>query len=185
MAIGQCYSFMVMNTYLRLTLADNIAALMEKTPALDTQVKLARRSGIAQSSVGRILRGDVSATIDNIEAIATAFGVSISTLLKSHSNSQLDVDDFVGDLPQLLNGLKPGDVDEVRLFIQFIQAKREAAQVGGISHISRIPTDDKRARIVGAMNRPIGEATFESDETKTANQLQNVQRKDRRKTRGS
>lgn len=69
-----------MTTRLRLVLAEKLRYLMETTP-LTSQRKVGDASGVAQSTVGRILAGDVSATLDNVEAIANAFRVSPVNLL--------------------------------------------------------------------------------------------------------
>ena len=37
---------------------------------------LGRRSGVAQATIGRILRGEVAATVDTIESLAKALGVA-------------------------------------------------------------------------------------------------------------
>lgn len=57
-----------------------LTALMERSPALGTQQKLASRTGIGQTTIGRIRRGEVNATADNIKRIADAFGVAVSYL---------------------------------------------------------------------------------------------------------
>lgn len=57
-----------------------LAALMDRSPALGTQQKLAARTGIGQTTIGRIRRGEVNATADNIKRIADAFGVAVSYL---------------------------------------------------------------------------------------------------------
>lgn len=67
-------------------LATNLARLMAERPDLNTQIKVAKKSGIGQTTVGRILRNEVSATADNIEAIACAFGLSVGELLSTQTN---------------------------------------------------------------------------------------------------
>ena len=68
------------NQSLRERLAERLNALMFRYKHLDTQAKLAAASGVAQTTVGRILRCDTSATLDNIEAIANAFGIDVTEL---------------------------------------------------------------------------------------------------------
>ena len=172
-----------MNTSLRIALAQNIAALMEKTPALDTQVKLAKRSGIAQSSVGRILRGEVAATLDNIEAIAKAFGVSANFLLQHETSTQADLVIFGKDLTTLANGLDPSDLNDVLLFIEFKHAKREAEQVGGLAHVGQVlPDREQRAKVARSISRSMGGATFSIDETQTSEQLKHARKRDRKES---
>lgn len=57
-----------------------LTELMEAFPDMGTQQKLAQRTGIGQTTIGRIRRGEVNATADNIKRIADAFGVPVSFL---------------------------------------------------------------------------------------------------------
>ena len=68
-------------------LAKNIRSLMEGHPTLGTQVALAKRAGIAQSSIGRILSAAVHPQLDAIEAIASAFKVSVADLLSEAADA--------------------------------------------------------------------------------------------------
>lgn len=68
---------------LRRVLASNLDRLMLSRPGLETQLHLAKRSGVAQSTVGRILRAETSATLDNLEALADALGTDAAALLHS------------------------------------------------------------------------------------------------------
>jgi len=56
-------------------IARNLSNLMEVTPHLNSQPKVAARSGLGQTSIGRILRKEAGATIDSLDLIARAFGV--------------------------------------------------------------------------------------------------------------
>jgi len=57
-----------------------IAGLMSSSRYLKTQTALARKSGVAQSTIGRILRGEVNPQSENLERLAKSFGMSYSTL---------------------------------------------------------------------------------------------------------
>jgi SOS-response transcriptional repressor LexA len=59
---------------------ERLTELMASVPSLSTQQKIAARTGIGQSTIGRIRRGEVNATLDNVKRIATAFNVQISYL---------------------------------------------------------------------------------------------------------
>lgn len=72
---------------IRHVLAARIRELMDSRVTLDTQTKLANKSGVGQSTIQRILAAEASATIDTVEVIAQAFGVPPVTLL---SNSAKD-----------------------------------------------------------------------------------------------
>lgn len=63
-----------------LHIGQNIAKLMERSPAVSTQMALARQSGVTQSTIGRILRGEVSPTAGVLKAIADALRVPVDAL---------------------------------------------------------------------------------------------------------
>lgn len=62
-------------------LAANVKSLLDTHGTINTQAKLAQKSGIGQSSISRILRTDTQATTETIEAIARAFGVTTGQLM--------------------------------------------------------------------------------------------------------
>lgn len=68
-------------TALRERLASRLRHLMDEHPALDTQVKVSKRSGVSQSTVQRVLSKDVAATLDVVEDIAMSFSLRPPTLL--------------------------------------------------------------------------------------------------------
>jgi SOS-response transcriptional repressor LexA len=53
---------------------------MASSKDLKTQTALAKKSGVAQSTIGRILRREVDAQAGNLDRIAKAFGMSLATL---------------------------------------------------------------------------------------------------------
>ena len=53
---------------------------MSSNRHLRTQTALAKKSGVTQSTIGRILRGEVDPQSDNLERLALAFGMAYSTL---------------------------------------------------------------------------------------------------------
>lgn len=57
--------------------AERLDYLMKSHPNLGTQMKLAKKTGIGQTTIGRIRRGEVNATAENLRAIATAFDVPV------------------------------------------------------------------------------------------------------------
>lgn len=57
-----------------------LSELMLGDEKLNSQQKLGRKTGIGQTTIGRIRRGEVSATVENLRAIADAFGVTIGDL---------------------------------------------------------------------------------------------------------
>ena len=63
-------------------LAANLDKLMAaaKSPA-KSQLGLAKKSGIAQATIGRILRGETHAGLDTIDAIAKVYGIAAWQLI--------------------------------------------------------------------------------------------------------
>ena len=59
-----------------------VATAMASRRDLKTQTALAKKSGVAQSTIGRILRGEVNPQSGNLEQIAQAFGMSIAGLVE-------------------------------------------------------------------------------------------------------
>lgn len=82
---------------MRAVLAENVRALMEREfQEVDNKVlALAKRAGLSLSSVQRTLAGDTGASIDTIERLSVALGVSPYQLLLP----ELDVLN-----PQIVNG---------------------------------------------------------------------------------
>ena len=62
-------------------LSKNLRTLMETSDGLRTQAALAKRCGIDQRTVGRILNAEHSPQLKQIEAIAAAFGLQSWQLL--------------------------------------------------------------------------------------------------------
>lgn len=65
----------------RTIIAENLRALMSASRSLTSQAQVAQKSGVAQSTIGRILREEVDARSDNLDAIGRSFGVRGSDLL--------------------------------------------------------------------------------------------------------
>lgn len=68
-------------------IATNMTKLMDRTPSLNSQAKLSAKSGVAQATIGRILRQEVSASVDTLEDIARAFGKCVSDLVSLEAAS--------------------------------------------------------------------------------------------------
>jgi SOS-response transcriptional repressor LexA len=65
----------------RQILANNLKYLMSCSDTLDTQKRLETKSGVGQSTIGRILRGAADAGIDTVESLAKAFKLTSVELL--------------------------------------------------------------------------------------------------------
>jgi transcriptional regulator with XRE-family HTH domain len=57
-----------------------IQYLMTSQAGLHSQPLLAKKSGVSQSTIGRIIRGEVNPSADNIKRIADALGVDVTSL---------------------------------------------------------------------------------------------------------
>lgn len=73
-------------------IAENLKSWMKATPRLDTQAKISEASGIAQTTVSRILTGATPATADILDAIAKAFRRDPGDLLTNNSNRRIQYD---------------------------------------------------------------------------------------------
>jgi transcriptional regulator with XRE-family HTH domain len=79
-------------TKIRKQLATVLESWMRARPDLDTQVKLAKASGLGQTTIGRILNCTVSATVDSLDSISAAFGKQPGELLLSESDNRVKYD---------------------------------------------------------------------------------------------
>lgn len=67
----------------RQILANNLKFLMSYYPDLGTQPKLEAKSGVGQTTIGRILRNETEAKIDTVLELAKAFRLGVGDLLDS------------------------------------------------------------------------------------------------------
>lgn len=97
-------------------IATNLDALMRAFPDLGSQKLLFARSGVTTSTIGRIRRGDVSPTAQNIHALARAFGVSAADLLHPGLAARLGKDDVkFARVERIVLNLREKAVDERQL----------------------------------------------------------------------
>lgn len=62
---------------------------MVANPGLNSQQKLSRRTGLGQTTIGRIRRGEGNATVESLKAIADAFGVTVGYLCGEEKSSNI------------------------------------------------------------------------------------------------
>jgi len=62
-------------------LAQNLKALMQSKAGPKSQLALAKKSGVGQATIGRILREETAASIDTVEEIAAAYGLQAWQLM--------------------------------------------------------------------------------------------------------
>lgn len=66
---------------IRKLLARRLRDLMDSRPDLDTQTKVAQRSGVGQSTIQRLLACEQAATVDMLAKISKAFGMKPDEML--------------------------------------------------------------------------------------------------------
>lgn len=77
---------------IRKHVAANLRRWMQANPNLDTQVKVSEASGVAQTTVSRILLGTTPATADILDAIAKAFRKDPGDLLTNNADIKVQYD---------------------------------------------------------------------------------------------
>ncbi|KWA11609.1 helix-turn-helix domain-containing protein [Burkholderia territorii] len=147
---------------IRQTLAKRLQDLMAATPHLDTQVKVAGRAKIAQSTVGRILRAEVYAQLAQVESLAEAFRVSPASLLADDSSTTsgtLTYDE------EGYNALPDADKEQIRAFIDFtIQRHKEKPGSSALSvNSSKEPPPGLKERLLNAIQRELNDDTLSID----------------------
>lgn len=109
-------------TPVRRVLADNLKLLMKRDLALNTQKKVAKKAGIAQTSVSLLLRPNNTAAkspkLDQVEKVADAFGLAAWQIL-------LDPKTVGEGMADLL--MRPAPTDRA-VRERFVTTKAERAQ---------------------------------------------------------
>ncbi|MDP5208317.1 LexA family transcriptional regulator [Microbulbifer sp. 2205BS26-8] len=67
-----------MKHQLRKRIAARLNLAMRNSPSLSTQAALGKRSGVGQTTIGRILRAEVDARAETLQALAKALGKSVA-----------------------------------------------------------------------------------------------------------
>ncbi|MFL9883099.1 helix-turn-helix transcriptional regulator [Paraburkholderia agricolaris] len=107
-------------TSIRSILAANLRNAMDAHQTLNTQMRLALRSGIAQRTVGRMLSGAVDPQLGHVEAVAEALGVSVTDLLTDHGGEPALRFDR-----ERVAKLSAEDRAKIQTFIEFIIASQD------------------------------------------------------------
>ena len=91
---------------------------MDASRDCGTQPALAKKSGVAQSTIGRIIRGEVSPQLDTLEALASALYTSVPKLLlgprdgPDHNTGDRDVRVRDAQLIPLISEVPAGPFEE-------------------------------------------------------------------------
>lgn len=151
---------------LREILADNIRAQMSRNAAVDTQTKLANRAGISQSSVARVLAGNVDTQISIVAALAEAIGTTPARLLDDQDAEpelQLDRERFAR--------LPAAERAKIQSYIDFVMAQPESTSADSLSISQKLTqTKDQEDRTRRAAQRSISKESLSINE----NQDQNI-----------
>jgi transcriptional regulator with XRE-family HTH domain len=150
---------------IREVLAANIRHYMRTVPAVDTQVKLARRAGISQSSVARILAGNIDTQVSIVESLADAIGVSAAELLEDETSSretlQYDRTRFAA--------LAPTEQAKIKSYIDFVlsQAGDTKVESDGSLSVSKEATPSKQQQLRAGRiaQRPLSDQSLSINET--------------------
>ena len=91
-----------------------VATAMASRRDLKTQAALAKKSGVAQSTIGRILRAEVNPQSGNLEQIARAFSMSIAGLAEMGQGGE--------SVAELINDIKSVERSEYVVLISWVRA---------------------------------------------------------------
>lgn len=115
-------------TELTSVLGARLREAMEAHPKLKTQMKLAEKCGVAQSSISKILLGGSDPAVGTLLAIADALGVSILSLLPERAAPATGEDDWTPLTTRAAQKLSP-----VRR--AFVDTAARAAERGKVSEL--------------------------------------------------
>lgn len=76
---------------------------MAKSPDLKSELALAKRSGVAQSTINRLLKRQVGASVDTVDALADAFGVHPWLLIHPNPDLQRQEAEFYARMRALID----------------------------------------------------------------------------------
>lgn len=148
---------------LRKILARNIRRHMAANDDIRTQVQLAKAAGVAQSSVARVLKGDVDTQLFVIEAIAAAIGVPPGSLLMDDDVEQ----ELLRFNRSLVAALPPSEKAKIESYIEFVLSQTEAVHIendGSLSISEEVPaTSESRRRAGAAAQRPLSNETVSNE----------------------
>lgn len=150
-------------TPLRKILARNVRHYMETCEHIRTQVKLAKAAGLAQSSIARVLKGEIDTQLYVIEALASAIGVPPSALLTDDASEQ----QLLRFDRSLVAALPEAEKAKIESYIEFVLSQSDAVKVesdGSLSVSEEIPaTDESRRRAGAAAQRPLSNETLSNE----------------------
>lgn len=154
-------------TKLQSLLAKNVREQMDLRPSLNTQVKLSSKAGVTQSTVGRILRGEVSPLLSNVEAVAEALGVSVTSLLTESGNR----DEIQYDRAAYAR-LPESEKEKIQSYIAFVIATNQGQSFSEVTP----PSPEQAGNLADASSRPLDHRTLTHNETTSSRTKRAVKR---------
>ncbi|QIX18356.1 helix-turn-helix domain-containing protein [Burkholderia multivorans] len=144
----------------RRILATNLRRLMQATPDLDTQAKLAARAHISQSSVGRFLSGAVYPQLAQVESIAEVFGITVADLLTDTDATPTSSHAITYD-HEAVATLPADQKQQIEEFIAFVVQRNHSkpGETLEIADSSKTPAGLK-ARLLQAIQRELDDDTL-------------------------
>ena len=88
---------------IRHVLAHNVRWLMDHSPDISSQLRLARRAGVGQATIDRVLGATVGTSIDVVEKIANAYGINPYLLLHPNMPMAAREAEFLARMRGLVN----------------------------------------------------------------------------------
>lgn len=153
-------------TPLRKILARNVRRHMETSEHVRTQVQLAKAAGMAQSSVARVLKGEIDTQLQIIEALADAIGVPPGTLLSDEQSEQ----QLLRFDRQLVAALPASEKAKIESYIEFVLSQTGATSIeadGSLSITEDVPASkDTKRRAVTAAQRPLSDETLSNENSR-------------------
>lgn len=106
-----------------MSVADNIRNLRKKRGI--SQEGLAARSGVSQSAISAIEKGDRSPSETTIVLLAEALRVSVAELFgEKEKTAASDGDGIKGEIANLLLGLSDDELHHMREYAEFLKSRR-------------------------------------------------------------
>lgn len=111
-----------------MSVADKIKALRKQKNI--SQEKLERRSGVSQSSISAIERGERTPTIDTLVMIAKGLCVPVSELIEGQKEKPAasDGDGLKQEIAILLDYLPQEELSQLRDYATWLLSRRETQQ---------------------------------------------------------
>lgn len=141
---------------LQAVLASNLQRHMDAKPHVGTQQKLAARAGVSQSTVGRLLRGEVSPLLGHVESLAEALGTTVMDLL-----SEPGAADSIQYDRAAYAALPEQEKKKIETFIEFVIATNRGMN---FTEVTAPPAHQAEA-IAKASGRPLDHRTLTHNET--------------------